>query len=79
MARLDKIKNITSLVKWFAESGELQKYANLIIVAGKIDIETTTDKEEQDQIELMHQEIEEYNLFDKIRWVPGDGDRKKSS
>lgn len=77
MARLDKIKNITSLVKWFGESRELQKYANLIIVAGKIDIETTTDKEEQDQIELMHKEINEYKLYDKIRWVPGDGDRKR--
>ena len=77
MARLDKIKNITSLVKWFGESGNLQKYANLIVVAGKIDIETTTDKEERDQIELMHQEIKKYNLFDNIRWVPGDGDRKR--
>ncbi len=77
MARLDKIKNITSLVKWFGESSKLQKYANLIIVAGKIDIKTTTDKEEQDQIELMHKEIEEYNLYNKIRWVPGDGDRKR--
>jgi sucrose synthase len=77
MARLDKIKNITSLVKWFGESPQLQKYANLIVVAGKIDIKTTTDKEEQDQIKLMHQEIEQYNLYDRIRWVPGDGNRKR--
>ena len=77
MARLDKIKNITSLVKWFGESSELQKYANLIIVAGKIDIESTNDKEEQDQIELMHKVIDGYKLFDKIRWMPGDGDRKR--
>jgi sucrose synthase len=77
MARLDKIKNIASLVKWFGEHSELQKYANLIIVAGKIDIKSTTDKEEQDQIELMHKVTDSFNLLDKIRWLPGDGDRKR--
>ena len=36
MARLDKIKNLTSLVKWYGENEELRKLANLLIVAGKI-------------------------------------------
>lgn len=77
MARLDKIKNLTSLVKWYGESTGLQELANMIIVAGKIDPETTTDLEEKAQIKLMHEYIDKYNLFHKIRWVPGDGDRRR--
>lgn len=77
MARLDKIKNLNSLVKWFGESKELQSRANLIIVAGKLDAGSTTDKEEKNQINLMHKYINDYNLKDKIRWLPGDGDRRR--
>jgi len=77
MARLDKIKNLTSLVKWFGEDEELQKLSNLIIVAGKLDAGTTTDKEEKAQIDLMYRYIDEYNLRDKLRWLPGDGDRRR--
>jgi len=77
MARLDKIKNLTSLVKWFGENKELQELANLIIVAGKLDAETTTDKEEKAQINLMYEYINKYDLKDKFRWLPGDGDRRR--
>jgi sucrose synthase len=77
MARLDKIKNITSLVKWFGEHEELRALANLIIVAGKLDAGATTDTEEKAQINLMHKYINDYNLYDKIRWLPGDGDRRR--
>ncbi len=77
MARLDKIKNLTSLVKWYGVSKELKKLANLIIVAGKIDAEESLDNEERKQIELMHSYIEKYNLYEKIRWLPGDADRKR--
>ena len=77
MARLDKIKNLTSLVKWFGEHEELQALANLIIVAGKLDEGATTDTEEKNQISLMHKYINDYNLHDKIRWLPGDGDRRR--
>ena len=77
MARLDKIKNLTSLVMWYGENSELQKLANLIIVAGKLNAGTTTDTEEKEQINLMHEFIGKYNLYKKIRWVPGDGDRRR--
>jgi sucrose synthase len=77
MARLDKIKNLTSLVKWFGEDEKLQKLSNLIIVAGKLDAGTTTDKEEKAQIDLMYKYIDEYNLLDKLRWLPGDGNRRR--
>jgi sucrose synthase len=77
MARLDKIKNLTSLVKWYGESKELRELANLVIVAGKIDSAESSDNEEKEQIELMHSHIEKYNLNDHIRWLPGDADRKR--
>ncbi|MDZ7625849.1 MAG: sucrose synthase [Ignavibacteriaceae bacterium] len=77
MARLDKIKNLTSLVKWFGESEELQSLANLIIVAGKINAEHSTDSEEKEQVRLMHEYINKYNLKDKIRWIQGDADRQR--
>jgi len=69
MARLDRIKNLTSLVECFGESEELQKYANLIIVAGKIDETHTTDNEEKEQIRIMHDLINRFNIHDKIRWI----------
>ena len=69
LARLDKIKNITSLVEWYGQSEELQKIANLILVAGKIDVNQSVDNEEKEQIELMHQLIEKYELHGKIRWI----------
>jgi len=69
IARLDKIKNITSLVKWYGESPELQKLANLIVIAGTVNPDLSTDNEEREQIELMHKYINEYNLNNKIRWI----------
>ena len=69
LARLDKIKNLTSLVRWFGESKELQEIANLIIVAGSVDVNRSTDNEEREQIEIMHSLISEFNLYNKIRWI----------
>ncbi|QQS36122.1 MAG: sucrose synthase [Ignavibacteriales bacterium] len=69
IARLDKIKNLTSLVKWFGESQKLQKAANLIIVAGNVDPMKSGDEEEKEQIYLMHDLINKYNLRNKFRWI----------
>lgn len=69
MSRLDKIKNITGLVKWFGESEELQKKANLILAAGKINAEESSDNEEKEQINLTHELLNKYNLHDKVRWI----------
>jgi len=77
IARLDKIKNLTSLVKWYGESEELQSLANLIIIAGKINPEDSFDAEEREQINLMHQYIEQYKLKEHIRWLRGDPDRRR--
>ena len=77
MARLDKIKNLTSLVKWYGESDELKSLANLVVVAGKLKVEDSSDSEEKEQIELMHNLIDKYNLYEHIRWLEGDSDRKR--
>jgi sucrose synthase len=69
LARLDKIKNLTALAKWYGESPELQEKSNLIIVAGKINSSHTSDNEEKEQIDLMHSIINEHNLQNKIRWI----------
>ena len=69
LARLDKIKNLTSLARWFGESRELQKFSNLIIVAGNVKVENSNDEEEKEQIRLMHSIINDYNLHNKIRWI----------
>lgn len=69
MARLDKNKNLTSLVRWFGQSEEIRKLANLIIVAGVVNAENSQDKEEIDEIHLMHSLIEKYKLHNQIRWI----------
>jgi sucrose synthase len=68
MARLDRIKNLTGLVEWYARSPELQAKANLLVIAGHIHAESTDD-EEREQIGKMHELMSEYDLDDKVRWV----------
>jgi sucrose synthase len=69
IARLDKIKNLTGFVNWYGENEELQKAANIILVAGKTDASKSSDGEEKEQINWMHHLIEQYNLQNKIRWI----------
>ena len=51
MARLDKVKNLSGLVSWFAGNQKLQKLVNLVIVGGIVDPEQSNDKEEKAQCE----------------------------
>ncbi|HCY76989.1 MAG TPA: sucrose synthase [Ignavibacteriales bacterium] len=69
MGRLDKIKNITALVKWFGENSKINEQANLIVIAGKINANDSTDLEEKDQINVMHNLIDKYKIKNKIRWI----------
>ena len=69
IARLDKIKNLTGFVNWYGENKELQKVANVILVAGKTDASKSSDGEEREQINWMYHLIEQYNLQNKIRWI----------
>ncbi len=69
MARLDRIKNLTGLAECYGKSKELQERCNLILVAGKLRVEESTDNEEKDEIVKLYHAIDEYNLHGKIRWL----------
>jgi sucrose synthase len=69
MARLDRIKNLTGLAECFGKSQELQERCNLILIAGKLRTEESTDHEEISEIEKLYHIIDEYNLHGKFRWL----------
>jgi sucrose synthase len=69
LARLDRIKNLTGLAECFGKSKELQQHCNLILIAGKLRVEESTDNEERDEIVKLYHIIDEYNLHGKIRWL----------
>ena len=69
MARLDRMKNLPGLVECFGRSPELQERCNLILIAGKLRVDQSADREEITGIETIHHLIEEYNLYGKFRWL----------
>lgn len=69
MARLDRIKNITGFVEWFAKSERLRNSANLLVIGGYIDAGLSADQEEQAQIALMHELFDQYGLEGQVRWL----------
>jgi sucrose synthase len=69
MARLDRIKNLTGLAECFGQSPALQEHCNLIIIAGKLRMEDTTDAEEASEIERLYAILDQYNLYGKVRWL----------
>ena len=75
MSRLDTIKNVTGLTEAYANNKELQKLANLFLVAGAVNPEKSADAEEHAQSERMHQLIDQYQLEDKVRWVKAISDK----
>ncbi len=69
MARLDRIKNITGLVEWYAKDEALREKANLVVIAGFVDAAQSKDREEQQQIAHMHELFEQYGLNGQVRWL----------
>ncbi len=69
MARLDHIKNITGLVEWYGRNERLREQVNLLVVAGHVDSQLSKDREEQEQIALMHQLMDRYDLNGQMRWL----------
>lgn len=69
MARLDRIKNLTGLAECFGKSEELQERCNLILIAGKLRTEDSTDHEEISEIQKLYGIIDQYNLHGKFRWL----------
>ena len=68
MARMDHIKNITGLVKWYGESDALRERANLLVISGHVNPADSNDKEERGQIKLMHELLSRYKLDGQVRW-----------
>ncbi|MGC9326085.1 MAG: sucrose synthase [Candidatus Hinthialibacter sp.] len=75
MARLDRIKNLTGLVEWYGQCEKLQEEASLLVVGGYIDPHQSSDFEEQDQIQRMHDLITQYQLDEKMRWIGSQLDK----
>jgi sucrose synthase len=69
MARLDRIKNLTGLAECFGKSEELQERCNLILIAGKLRTEDSTDHEEISEIQKLYHIIDQYSLHGKVRWL----------
>lgn len=69
MARLDRIKNLTGLAEAYGKNKELQERCNLILIAGKLRVEDSTDHEEISEIQKLYQIIDQYELHGKIRWL----------
>lgn len=69
LARLDRIKNLASLVEWYAGSHRLRARANLLLVAGHVDPACSVDAEEREQICRLHALMDEHRLDGELRWL----------
>lgn len=78
MARLDRIKNLTGLVRWYAENDELRSRTNLMIVGGMMNPDNSGDEEEREQIVLMHSLFDEFGLENQVRWLGARLDKRLS-
>ncbi len=69
MARMDRIKNITGLIEWYAGSPALRSAANLLVISGHLNPQDSSDTEERDQIQHMHALMDQYALDGEVRWL----------
>uniref|UniRef100_A0A2P2MKM6 Sucrose synthase n=3 Tax=Rhizophora mucronata TaxID=61149 RepID=A0A2P2MKM6_RHIMU len=78
MARLDHVKNITGLVELYGKNAKLRELANLVVVAGYIDVTKSKDREEIAEIEKMHELIKQYDLHGQFRWITAQTNRARN-
>lgn len=78
MARLDRVKNITGLVEFYAKNTKLRELVNLVLVAGYNDVKKSNDREEIAEIEKMHGLMKEYNLDGQFRWLSSQTNRARN-
>ncbi|GLT56205.1 hypothetical protein SLA2020_292660 [Shorea laevis] len=78
MARLDRVKNMTGLVECYGKSTKLRELANLVLIAGYIDVNKSKDREEIAEIEKMHNLIKEYKLDGQFRWIGAQTNRARN-
>ncbi len=68
VSRADERKNISSLIRAYGESTELQALANLVIVAGNRDNIKDLDKGARDVLTEILMLIDEYDLYGKVAY-----------
>ncbi|KAI5058557.1 hypothetical protein GOP47_0026727 [Adiantum capillus-veneris] len=78
MARLDRVKNLTGLVRWFGENSSLREMVNLVVVGGDINPNKSRDREEVKEIETIHGLIKEFDLFGQFRWICAQKNRVRN-
>lgn len=78
MARLDRVKNMTGLVELYAKNNKLRELANLVVVAGYINVKKSEDREEIAEIEKMHGLMKEYKLDGQFRWIAAQTNRARN-
>ncbi len=69
MARLDRIKNLSGLVEFYAKDDRLRGLCNLLIIGGTVNPELSGDEEERLQIHRIHQLFDEFGLDGQVRWL----------
>ncbi|KDD76488.1 sucrose synthase [Helicosporidium sp. ATCC 50920] len=78
MARLDKVKNLTGLVSWFACCPRLRELCNLVVVGGVLDPKDTTDHEEAMESQKMHDLLKKHDLDGCFRWIKAQKNRVRN-
>ncbi|MHC5766884.1 MAG: sucrose synthase [Nostoc sp.] len=63
------INNLTGLAECFGKSQALQEHCNLILLTSKLRPDEATNPEEAKEIQKLHDIIDQYHLYGKIRWV----------
>ncbi|MEH2259636.1 sucrose synthase [Nostoc sp.] len=68
-ASVTSIKNLTGLAECFGQSQPLQEHCNLILLSGKLHPHEATNPEEAEEIQKLHDIIDQYHLYGNIRWI----------
>ncbi|MBN3962627.1 sucrose synthase [Nostoc sp. NMS8] len=66
---INSINNLTGLAECFGKNQALQEHCNLIILTSKLHQDEAINSQEAEEIQKLHEIINEYHLNGKIRWV----------
>jgi sucrose synthase len=69
MSRLDRIKNLTGLTDAFGASKRLRERANLLLIGGHVDPDTSADAEEAGEARRLHELFDQHGLEGQARWL----------
>ncbi|HIK06975.1 MAG TPA: sucrose synthase [Trichormus sp. M33_DOE_039] len=69
VAPITSMKNLTGLVECFGQSPALKEHCNLIIITSKLHTSEAANPAEAAEIQKLHNLINQYELYNKIRWV----------